>query len=98
MAYSATLNVTKATWTMVTNALTSAVCLQNQSGHHAIFVKATTNTTAPTTTDGAIRILPNQIVPADLTLAQLFPGIVTTTGHIWVLNNDIDCTISIGHA
>ena len=97
MAYHTTLSVPRATWTEATNALVTAIRLQNMSLVNSIFVQATVDGTPPTSTAGAMILPTGQVIPSDLTLAQLFPGIVTTTGRVWLFSADSGL-VSVSHA
>ena len=64
------------TWTALTDADVDALTVSNR-GQHGVFLQGRANTTAPTTTAGAVPLLPGQVIAADITLAQLFPGVST---------------------
>ncbi len=85
-------------WVILTNAVdnaTTAARVQN-TGAAVITVQATATATAPTSAQGAINLLPGDILPSTQTLAQLFPG-VTSPAHIWG-RCDADGSVSVSHA
>lgn len=59
-------------WTQLTNANASALRVQNRSAS-SILLKATVGEGAPTNDQGAIELMPGEILAADMTLAQLWP-------------------------
>ena len=74
MAQNITITLTARTWTQVTDANVSSARIVNL-GTEPIWVQATVGAVAPTTATGALPLLPGQIMAADLTLAQLWPGV-----------------------
>jgi hypothetical protein len=95
MARNETITIPAATWTQLTNANAAAARVQNRSGY-SVLLSATPNATAPTTTAGAVELLPGQILAADLTFAQLWPG-VTAPVRLWAYC-DLSATLSASHA
>ena len=61
-------------WTQLTNGDVTALRVQNR-GTQALALMATVGATPPSTTAGAIGLDPGEISAADLTLAELFPGV-----------------------
>lgn len=94
MAQNTTVTLTAGTWTQLTDADISALTFQNRSGYHML-VKATTDTTAPTDTAGAIRYNPGQ-GERNVLLADLFPGL-TAPVRIWALS-DQAIEVAVSHA
>jgi hypothetical protein len=73
MAQNTTLAIPAATWTELTDANVTAITFQNIGGSF-VLVKATTDTTAPTTDAGAIRYNPGQ-GERNVAISDLFPGL-----------------------
>ena len=61
-----------------------------------VLLLATNGTTAPANTDGHIVLLRGQTLPADLTLAQLWPG-VAGANHVWACTQAV-ITLQVSHA
>lgn len=95
MARNETFGLTVGVWTQLTNAAATAARVQNRSGY-SILISATNGATAPTTVEGAIELLPYQIMAADITLAELWPG-VTGANRLWGYS-DNGATVSVSHA
>ena len=81
-------------WTLLTDADVTSITFQNTSSQFVI-IKGTTNTTAPTTKDGALRYNPGQGERA-VTLIDLFPG-VSGVKRLWVFSNDT-ASVVVSHA
>jgi hypothetical protein len=79
---------------MITNNDVTAARVQNVSGFD-ILIKATVGAVAPTDTLGAVNFKPGQIIAADLTLAQVWPGIAGT--RLYALC-DQNAVLSVSHA
>jgi hypothetical protein len=75
-----TLDLTARTWTQLTDADVTAITFQNIGGHF-ILVKATTDTTTPTTTTDAIRYNPGQ-GERNALMTNLFPGL-SGADRVW---------------
>lgn len=73
MAQNTTITLTAQTWTLLTDSDISAVTFQNDS-RSAVYIKATTDTSAPTTTDGAILYAGGQ-GERNVSMEDLFPGL-----------------------
>lgn len=95
MPQNATVAVPAGTWTQLTNADVSALRVQNLNGY-AIELKATVGATAPTNDAGAIVLAAWQAIAADLTLAQLFPG-VSGANRVYAFS-DAPALVSVSHA
>ncbi|MBK8772713.1 MAG: hypothetical protein IPM06_20115 [Rhizobiales bacterium] len=85
-------------WTPLTNADATAVRVQNRSPS-AILLSATNGATEPSDLNGALELGAGQTMAADLTLAQLWPG-VSGANRLWAWS-DMDpliTTVSVSHA
>jgi hypothetical protein len=82
-------------WTQLTNANASAIRVQNQSGI-TVELQATNGGTAPSDNRGSIGLEARETLAADLTLAQLWPGIVGAN-RIWAFAYT-SVTVSVSHA
>lgn len=74
MAQNTTIDLTAATWVQLTDADVSAATFQN-NGSNAVFVVATSDATAPSSTAGAIRYNPGAGERSSVALSDLFPGV-----------------------
>ena len=95
MARNELITIPAATWTPLTNANATAARVQNLSSYD-VRLSATPNTTPPTTLAGAVVLPPGEILAADLTFAQLWPG-VSAPVRLWAFG-DIEVTLSVSHA
>ena len=82
-------------WTQVTNADITAIRVQNQSVF-TVKLQATSDSTAPSNLNGVIELAGGETLAADLTIAQLFPG-VTSAVRLWVYPT-FPAVLSISHA
>jgi len=73
MAQNTTLDIPAEVWTQLTDADVTSISFQNL-GMNFIIVKATTDTTAPTTSADAIRYNPGQ-GEMNVLLSDMFPGL-----------------------
>jgi hypothetical protein len=80
MPQNTTVTVTASTWTQLTDADISSITFQNVGGNF-IYIKATTDTTAPTNFTGAYRYNPGQ-GERNVSLADLFPGL-SGADRVW---------------
>lgn len=94
MGQNADANLAAATWTRLTNATVTAIRVQNRSGY-SVLLKATAGVGAPSDFTGAIELLPYSILAADLTLAQLWPGVAGTDVYAWCAQG---AQVSFSHA
>lgn len=94
MAQNTDMDLAAQTWTQLTDADVSQISFQNKGGTH-IFVKATTDTTAPTTFAGAIRYNPGQ-GERNVLLSDLWPGL-TGRDRVWAYAAG-PVTVFISHA
>jgi len=97
MAQNANVSLVGNVWTQLTNANAVAVRVQNQE-KHTIRLQATNGTTPPSNsvTAGSIMLNGEETLAADLTLAQLWPG-VTGANRLWALSF-ADIAVSVSHA
>jgi hypothetical protein len=95
------VTVPPGTWTRLTTGvdnLTTACRVQNIGTEVMLLQGTATFGTAPTTGAGAIRLYPGDIMPGDVTLAQLFGG-VTSCAHVWGMSAaTIPGIASVSHA
>ena len=82
------------TWTQITNADVSALRVQNINGY-SIKIMGTVGAVAPTTDAGALVLAAGQAIAADLTLAQLFPG-VSGANRVYAFS-DAPALVSVSH-
>lgn len=94
MPQNATVSVPAGAWTQLTNADVSAIRAQNLNGY-PIKIMGTVGAVAPTTDAGAIVLAAGQAIAADLTLAQLFPG-VTGANRVYAFS-DAPALVSVSH-
>lgn len=96
MARDEMVTLPKNVWTQLTNANASAICVQNNATF-SVQLQGTNGPTAPTGIGGASKtLLGGQTLAADLTLAQLWPG-VSGVNRVWALSW-LDTTVSVSHA
>ena len=94
MPQNATVAVPARTWTQLTNADVSALRVQNLNGY-SIKIMGTVGAVAPTTDAGALVLAAGQAIAADLTLAQLFPG-VSGANRVYAFS-DAPALVSVSH-
>lgn len=75
MTQNTTISLPAGTWTQVSDSNVTSIRVVNL-GTEPIWLQATAGAVAPTSTAGALPLLPGQILAADLTIAQLWPGVV----------------------
>ena len=83
------------TWTQLTNANTTAVRVQSVILSE-MTLQATNGVTAPTTQVGVIVLAGGAVLAADLTIAQLWPG-VTGANRVWAFATAASVA-SVSHA
>lgn len=93
MPRSETISVEKG-WTEATSGDVTAIRLQNQ-GPFDIHVKRG-GAAEPADTSGSIVVRTGQIIPSDLTIAELFPGV--SGSRVWIWSERAQGGISISHA
>jgi hypothetical protein len=95
MARNDDVALTRGTWAQLTNANAAALRVANISGY-GLTLQATAGATAPESRAGSLVLGALQVLAADLTIAQLWPG-VAGANRVWAMP-DIDCTVSVSHA
>lgn len=95
MAQNTDITLTAGDWTQLTDADAAGdITFQNKTGD-AIWVKATTDATKPTSFDGAIRYEPWEGESLN-TIAELFPGL-TSPDRLWAWSHN-GGKVAISHA
>jgi hypothetical protein len=84
-------------WFQITDNIVSALRVQNRITGHSVLLQATTGTTAPTSTVGAIELRSHQVWLADTPLSVAFPGVIATGGHVWALCEGNTGVVSVSH-
>jgi len=95
MARNDNVTIPRAVWTQLTNANATAIRVQSVSGSE-MRLQATNGTTAPTTQVGTIALTGGAVLAADLTIAQLWPG-VAGANRVWAFANTASVA-SVSHA
>jgi len=95
MAQNTTLTIQPATWTLITDSDVSAARWVN-TGPATVWIKATTDTTAPTSNAGAVPYPPFVGESADRLLSDIWPGL-TGADRLWAYC-DVLGQVSISHA
>lgn len=95
MAQNTDIAVPAATWTLLTDSDVTALRVQNY-GQVAVFLKATAGATPPSDTTGSISLPPDAVLAADLTLADVWPGVASAT-RVYAYCADA-VTLSVSHA
>ena len=95
MAQNINVQCAPGVWTQLTAADVSAIRVQNL-GADLITIMATTGTSAPSGTEGAITLDVRDILAANLDLADLFPG-VTAGYRVWG-HSGSGATVSVSHS
>lgn len=93
MGQNTTLSIAANTWTQLTDANVASITFQNV-GSNFMLVKATSDDTAPTDTNGALRYNPGQ-GERNAFLSDLFPGI--TGVRVWARSPDATQVV-VSHA
>lgn len=96
MAQNITLTIPANTWTMITDASVTAVRVQNKS-LFTVELSATASIVAPSNSNGSLDLAGGETLAADLTLAQIFPG-VAGASRLWVYSKDFSAVLSVSHA
>jgi len=94
MARNTTVVCAARTWTQVTTNDATAIRLCNL-GSLALWVQASSSAT-PASTNGAIPLLPNEVIVADLLLTELFPGVANPV-RVFVYAEEAT-RVSVSHA
>jgi hypothetical protein len=94
MPQNTTIAVPRRTWTQLTDADISSITFQHL-GTAFLLIKATTDTTAPTNTTGALRYEPGQ-GERNVALADLFPGL-SARDRVWAYSEEA-ADVVVSHA
>lgn len=87
--------VPASTWTPLTNADVTALRAQNRSGF-GVLLQATNGAIPPSDLTGTIELRGGETLAADLTLAQLWPGVSGANRvYAWCA---LPVTVSVSHA
>lgn len=95
MARNDDVALTAGEWVQLTNANATAIRVHNFIGYPVI-LQATAGTTPPPSRGGAITLQSGGTLAADLTIAQLWPG-VAGANRLWAMS-DISMTVSVSHS
>jgi hypothetical protein len=95
MAQNTTVTLTADTWTQLTDADITSITFQ-VFGNNRVFIKATTDTTAPTNTTGAFIYQPGQ-GERNVAMSTLFPGI-SGADRLWAYAETSGNSVSFSHA
>jgi len=95
MALNNNVEIPRAVWTQLTNANALAIRVQSVSATE-MMLQATNGVTAPTTLLGAIVLTGGNVLAADLTIAQLWPG-VAGANRVWAFASTASVA-SVSHA
>jgi hypothetical protein len=85
MAQNTSIDVAANTWTLLTNSDVTTITFQNVGGHN-LFIKATTDTSAPTTTNGGVVYTPGT-GERNVAMTDLFPGL-SGADRIWAYGTE----------
>jgi hypothetical protein len=95
MARNDNVTIPALTWTQLTNANATAIRVQSVILSE-VTLQATNGVTAPTTQVGVIVLAGGAVLAADLTIAQLWPG-VTGANRVWAFART-PSVASVSHA
>lgn len=94
MAQNTTYDIAAKTWVLLTNSDVTEITFQNVS-ESDIWIKATADTTAPTTMGAALKYPPS-MGERKMAVASLFPGL-TEADRIWAYCDD-PASVMVSHA
>lgn len=83
------------TWTLLTDGATTGNITISSRYHYDLFLKPTTDGTAPTTMAGAVAYYPRQ-GESGKTIAELFPGL-TSPSRVWAYCSEAT-VVNVSHA
>jgi hypothetical protein len=95
MARNEQVNITPGAPVQLTNANATSIRVQCM-GPLSVELQATNGATPPVSRSGGLILGPYQVLAADLTIAQLFPG-VSGANRLWAFA-DVHVTLSVSHA
>lgn len=96
MAANTDVTATKGGPTLLNATAVTALRVQNL-GNQPVRLVATATTTAPTGFSGSLHLGPDEAIAADITLAEMFPG-VASAAYVWAWPLNNDCVLSVSHA
>lgn len=92
----APVNITPGAAVAVSDGSVTAIRINNLAASD-VFLQATTTSTPPANRNGAQRLGPYGTLAADLSLADLFPGVGAGPFWVWAFA-DAALTLSVSHA
>ena len=92
MAQNTTITLAAETWTQLTDADVTSITFQNKGGFH-MFIAGTTDATAPTNFDNALRYNPGQ-GERNVSMSDLFPGLTGADRVYAYAANSVDVFVS----
>jgi hypothetical protein len=95
MAQNTTISIPAFTWTQLTDADVTSITFQVMPSGFYVYIKATTDTTAPTDLSGSIKYSPGQ-GERNVSIADLFPGI-TGADRVWAYARE-NASVMVSHA
>ena len=96
MARNETLSLAAGVWTQATNANAAAVRVHNYGDCGVVRMQATVGAVPPTVESGSLPLDTGETLAADLTLAQLWPG-VSGANRLYLLAEKAG-RVSVSHA
>jgi hypothetical protein len=94
MAYNGTVTIPAQAWTQITAGDVTALRAQ-PVGFRDVWLMGTVGATPPTSTGGGLLIKEGSILSADLSLADLFPGVAATRVYAYC---EGETKVSVSHA
>lgn len=82
---------------LLTDGAVDAVRVFNQ-GNVTVGLQATSTSTPPVSLEGFLALSQGQTLAADLTLAQLFPGVGSGALYLWAFTRGVTTKLSVSHA
>lgn len=95
-AQNTNITASSAAPTLLTDGPVAACRVSSLTGYVG-YLQATADTTPPASRAGAVPLMPNGTLAADLTLAELFPGVGDGDLYLWVFV-DVGGDFSVSHA
>lgn len=74
-----------------------AACRVHNTGGYAFTLQATATSTPPSSYAGGVTLFSGSTLAADLTLAELFPGVGSGALYLWAMS-EVPGTASVSHA
>ena len=94
------ISLTTGAAVLLTDGAVSACRVQNQSGY-TITLQATASATPPASRAGGVTMSPYGTLAADMTLAQIFPGVGSGALYLWAfvdIPSAVPSAVSVSHA